>query len=210
MRFLQNFDAKNRLCLPSTQWRLVIGAMLGILQGALALAISSRTMPFIDPLVSKPLTRLLFLLPLILLLDLGRMRWPSLLLLMILEALIGGGTMFHEAWQDPFHDSSLYELSSLIDIFFWLLVFIVQVMAFAADRDRRWIPRYATLFEVAWDQTILLALASLFTALTWGILPLRGTLPLDRAARIRASAVPPNGLLPHHRHDFCMRHCPVP
>lgn len=171
---LKNISTITRWGFSNASSRLTIGAIQGFLFAALSIAIQHKIAPFSHTPIAALARSTLVFIPLLGLLNLGRMRHRSLIVLLAVEALINGCITWHISW--------LASLTSLISLFSLeltcqvLLLFIVQVLAFSADRDRRWIPHYTTLFEVAWDQVILIILASLFTTLAWGILLLASSL----------------------------------
>ncbi len=150
--------------------RFSIGLFQGLLLWGLREARRGQFQPLADePLFVAALTAALVV-PVLAIVSLGNLR-PRTLLFWLLGAFAAcTGFGFHAGFrQAPLATGSGFDM-----VVFAVVVagvfFVGHTLVAAADADRRWIARFPTCFELAWNLALQAAFAVLFVGLFWGIL----------------------------------------
>lgn len=133
---------------------------------------SPLTWPANLPELFGPLALILFMVPILLLAGVGRMRWSTLLLWALgataFLALLGWHNVMAQA-TSPGYGPREYPpyLNMPMPLFAAAALFIGHHLVLASDMERRWIAAFATYFDTAWKAGVQLALSIGFTGAVW-------------------------------------------
>lgn len=149
---------------------LVQAAALYLLTGA---AMSERSWPATDPRVFVPLILATTLVPLIILLGLGKIRARPLAIWAAIAAAFIVGLGFHDATRGRIAvgDDMLWPSFQLC-LTLSAALFVAHVLVVDSIIERRLVPPYARHFDTAWKQGVQAVLAVIFVGVFWGVLHL--------------------------------------
>jgi len=160
--------------------RLLIGLIQGLALYLLYYAYDHKAWPATDPRLFAPLALVFLYLPLLALQGIGNLRKRTLLSWVVVATAIAAGFAFYDVWHAwptdmRWADGKSVEVahvmpSAAVVIFTAVFLFVSHALISCIEADRRIVPRYPTLFDVAWKLGVQLAIAACFVAAFWIIL----------------------------------------
>ncbi|MBU6299528.1 MAG: DUF4153 domain-containing protein, partial [Alphaproteobacteria bacterium] len=156
--------------------RLIVGLAQGLALYLLYYAFDQKVWPATDPDFFAPLLLVFLFVPLLVLQALGNMRKRTLIVWAVLATLIAAGFAWYDVWHawptDPVMGATAAHVapSPRVIIFTAVFLFVTHALISCSEADRRIVPRYATLFDLAWKLGVQLAIAACFVGAFWIIL----------------------------------------
>ena len=160
--------------------RLLIGLIQGVALYLLYFAYDHKAWPATDPRLFAPLALVFLYVPLLALQGIGNLRKRTLLSWVVVATAIAAGFAFYDVWHAwptdmRWVDGKSVEVAHVIPsasvvIFTAVFLFVSHALISCIEADRRIVPRYPTLFDVAWKLGVQLAIAACFVAAFWIIL----------------------------------------
>lgn len=166
-------------------WWLYRSAEALTLRGSTEALLASHRSPAVEPAHASwpatvpelfgPLALIFFMVPVLMLAGVGRMRWRTLLLWALgataFLALLGWHNVVSQA-TSPGYGPREYPpfLNMPMPLFAAAALFIGHHLILAADMERKWIAAFPTYFDTAWKAGVQLALSIGFTGAFWILL----------------------------------------
>jgi hypothetical protein len=155
----------------------VVRSLIGLGQGlalyCLYLAYDAKTWPADGSAFFAPFALIAIFVPLILAQGVGNIRARTLFLWAGIAAAVIGALAVYDvwhAWPTDFEDGEMrvhFLPSPPLVLALVAELFIAQALVTGGDSEGRWLPRYATHFDVAWKLALQTALSVVFTGAFW-------------------------------------------
>lgn len=162
--------------------RLLIGLVQGVTLYFLYFAHDHQAWPATDSKLFAPLALVFLFVPLLALQGIGNLRKRTLLSWVVLAAAIAAGFAFYDVWHAWPADTQWVDgkmvatphvmPSANVVVFTAVFLFVAHALISCAEADRRIVPRYPVLFDLAWKLGVQVAIAACFVGSFWIILGL--------------------------------------
>ena len=160
--------------------RLIVGLAQGLVLYLLYYAFDNKAWPATEPNFFAPLLLVFLFVPLLVLQGMGNLRKSTLIVWAGLATLIAAGFAWYDvwhAWPTDSHWADGKEVlvthvvpSARVIIFTAIFLFVAHALISCIEADRKFVPSYRTLFDLAWKLGVQLAIAACFVGAFWIIL----------------------------------------
>ncbi len=160
--------------------RLIVGLAQGLALYLLYYAHEQKVWPATDPDLFAPSLLVFLFVPLLVLQGLGNLRKRTLIVWTVLAAAVAAGFAWYDVWHAWPTDMQWANGAQLavvhvtpsprVFVFAAVFLFVSHALISCSEADRRIVPRYATLFDLAWKLGVQLAIAAAFVGAFWIIL----------------------------------------
>ncbi|MDE2135519.1 MAG: DUF4153 domain-containing protein [Alphaproteobacteria bacterium] len=160
--------------------RLTVGLAQGLALYLLYYAHDNKSWPATDPNLFAPSLLVFLFVPLLVLQGMGNLRKRTLIVWTVLATAVAAGFAWYDvwhAWPTDLHWANGAQVavahvtpSPRVLVFTAVFLFVAHTLISCSEADRRLVPRYATLFDLAWKLGVQLAIAAAFVATFWIIL----------------------------------------
>jgi len=160
--------------------RLIVGLVQGLVLYLLYYAFDNKAWPATEPNFFAPLLTVFLFVPLLVLQGMGNLRKRTLIVWAGLATLIAAGFAWYDVWHAWPMDSQWADGKELLGahvvpsarviIFTAIFLFVAHALISCIEADRKFVPRYPTLFDLAWKLGVQLAIAACFVGAFWIIL----------------------------------------
>jgi len=157
--------------------RLIVGLAQGLVLYLLYYAHESKIWPATDPNLFAPALLVGMFVPLLILQALDNVRKRVLIIWTALATAIAAGFAWYDVWHawpavmpvvDGHSIAVAYVLpSATVVIFTAVFLFVAHALISCIETDRRFVPRYSVLFDVAWKLGVQLGIALCFVVAFW-------------------------------------------
>lgn len=147
--------------------RLVTGLLQGLALYGLFYAYEHKLWPASAPLVFAPMLLVALYVPVLVLQALGNLSTRLLAVWTLVAAAVAAGFAYYDIWHGWPGGG---EPSAQVVIFTAVFLFVSHALISCIAHDRKIVPDYCTLFDVAWKQGVQLAIAGCFVGAFWVIL----------------------------------------
>ena len=162
--------------------RLVIGLVQGLILYLLYFAHDQKAWPATDPNLFAPLLLVFLFVPLLALQGLGNLRKRTLILWTVIAVAIAAGFAWYDVWHAwptdlRWIDGKAVSVAHVtptprVLIFTAAFLFVSHALISCGEADRRILPRYPVLFDLAWKLGVQVGIAAAFVCAFWLILGL--------------------------------------
>ncbi len=162
--------------------RLVIGLVQGLILYLLYFLHDQKAWPATDPNLFAPVLLVFLFVPLLVLQGLGNLRKRTLILWAAVAVAIAAGFAWYDVWHAwpidlRWIDGKAVTVAHVtpsprVLIFTAAFLFVSYALISCVEADRRILPRYPVLFDLAWKLGVQVAIAAAFVGAFWLILGL--------------------------------------
>ncbi|MDE2182542.1 MAG: DUF4153 domain-containing protein [Alphaproteobacteria bacterium] len=131
-------------------------------------AFENKAWPATAPQVFAPMALVALYVPLLVLQALGNLRLRTLLVWTAVAIAVAAGFAWYDIWHG-WPDANA-EPSGQVVVFTAVFLFVCHALISCIAHDRKLVPDYCTLFDVAWKQGVQLAIAGCFVGAFWIVL----------------------------------------
>ncbi len=152
--------------------RLIVGLIQGLSLYGLYYAFEHKAWPATEPRIFAPMLLVALYVPLLVLQALGNLRIRTLAVWTVVAAAVAAGFAFYDIWHGWPAASAMSDAkpSAQVVVFTAVFLFVSHALITCVAHDRKVVPDYCTLFDVAWKQGVQLAVAACFVGAFWIVL----------------------------------------
>ena len=146
--------------------RLVVGLLQGLALYGLYFAFEHKDWPATQPMVFAPMLLVALYVPLLVIQAAGNLRPRVLVVWTAVAAAIAAGFAIYDIWHN-WWDLKDAGPSAQVIVFTYVFLFVCHALISCMTHDRKIVPDYCTLFDVAWKQGVQFAIAACFVGAFW-------------------------------------------
>lgn len=152
--------------------RLIVGLIQGLALYGLYYAFEQKGWPATEPRIFAPMLLVALYVPLLVLQALGNLRARTLVVWTVVAAAVAACFAFYDIWHGWPAASAMSDAkpSAQVVVFTAVFLFVCHALISCIAHDRKVVPDYCTLFDVAWKQAVQLAIAACFVGAFWIVL----------------------------------------
>jgi len=145
--------------------RLAVGLLQGLVLYGLYYTFEHKDWPATQPLIFTPLALVALYVPLMVIQAAGNLHIRVLVIWTAVASVIAAGFAFYDIWHG--WPAAGAHASAQVVIFTAVFLFVSHALISCVTHDRKIVPDYCTLFDVAWKQGVQLVIAACFVGAFW-------------------------------------------